>query len=198
MLPSETKFAIEPSRGVVYGHGMPDLNTVLEKLAADFAAAAASAIQHASLEDIASLSRTTTKAAPASRATRAPKSTRGRGRRRRTAADELAARQRPDGGWAQTPDMLSDAYATGLSLSALAMARPDLVRSQAYRRGVEYLMRTREADGSWHVRSRAFGFQPYFESGFPHGHDQFISMAATAWSAMALMPAAEPARMAGR
>ncbi|MGH9612966.1 MAG: hypothetical protein ACRD4P_07800, partial [Bryobacteraceae bacterium] len=84
------------------------------------------------------------------------------------------------------------------SLSALAMAEPDSVKSEAYERGVAYLMRTREADGSWHVRSRAFGFQPYFESGFPHGHDQFISMAATAWSAMALMPAAEPARMAGR
>ena len=31
----------------------------------------------------------------------------------------------------------------------------------------------------------------HFESGFPHGHDQWISMAATAWSAMALMPATE-------
>ena len=39
--------------------------------------------------------------------------------------------------------------------------------------------------------SRAFEFQPYFESGFPHGHDQWLSMAATAWSAMALMPAVE-------
>jgi N-acyl-D-amino-acid deacylase len=55
-------------------------------------------------------------------------------------------------------------------------------------------MRTQQNDGSWHVRSRAFGFQPYFESGFPHGHDQWISMAATAWSAMALMPAAERER----
>jgi N-acyl-D-amino-acid deacylase len=59
---------------------------------------------------------------------------------------------------------------------------------------VDYLMRTQEKDGSWHVRSRAFGFQPYFESGFPHGHDQWISMAATAWSAMALMPTAEQQR----
>ena len=55
--------------------------------------------------------------------------------------------------------------------------------------GVDYLMRTQVKDGSSHVRSRAFGFQPYFESGFPHGHDQWISMAATAWAAMALMPA---------
>jgi ankyrin repeat protein len=111
------------------------------------------------------------------------------------AARELVAQQRPDGGWAQTPDLSSDAYETGLSLSALAMAGPGSVDTAAYRRGADYLMRTQEADGSWHVRSRAFGFQPYFESGFPHGHDQWISMAATAWSAMALMPAAEAAQV---
>jgi DNA-binding response OmpR family regulator len=35
----------------------------------------------------------------------------------------------------------------------------------------------------------AFGFQPYFESGFPHGPDQFISASATAWAVMALVGA---------
>jgi hypothetical protein len=62
------------------------------------------------------------------------------------------------------------------------------VNTLAYRRGVAYLMNTQCPDGSWHVRSRAFGFQPYFESGFPHGDDQWISMAATAWAAIALLP----------
>src|SRR5262249_43129140 len=114
------------------------------------------------------------------------------------AAQDLIAQQHSDGGWAQSPYMSSDAYETGLSLSALAKAVPSSVDSAAYRRGVDYLMRTQETDGSWRVRTRAFGFQPYFESGFPHGHDQWISMAATAWSAIALMPAAdqEPARAA--
>jgi hypothetical protein len=78
------------------------------------------------------------------------------------------------------------------------MADPGSVDSAAYRRGVDYLMRTQEGDGSWHVRTRAFSFQPYFESGFPHGHDQLISMAATAWSAIALMPAVAPIRVADR
>jgi squalene cyclase len=110
------------------------------------------------------------------------------------AARALVAQQRADGGWAQTPYMSSDAYETGLALSALAKSDPSSIDSAAYRRGVDYLMRTQETDGSWHVRTRAFGFQPYFESGFPHGHDQWISMAATAWSAMALMPAAEMAQ----
>jgi ankyrin repeat protein len=111
------------------------------------------------------------------------------------AARELLAQQRSDGGWAQNSGASSDAYETGLSLSALIAADSAFAKSAEYRRGVDYLLRTQEADGSWHVRSRAFGFQPYFESGFPHGHDQWISMAATAWSAMALMPAAEVAEV---
>jgi len=111
------------------------------------------------------------------------------------AARELLAQQRSDGGWAQNSDLSSDSCQTGLSLSALVTAYPTSAKSVEYRRGVDYLMRTQEPDGSWHVRSRAFGFQPYFESGFPHGHDQWISMAATAWSVMALMPAAEVAEV---
>ena len=46
--------------------------------------------------------------------------------------------------------------------------------------------RYQRPDGSWHVRSRSKPFQTYFESGFPHGKDQFISMAATGWATTAL------------
>ncbi len=110
------------------------------------------------------------------------------------AARDILAQQRADGGWAQTPDMATDAFATGHALSAITVAQPALVKSESYRRAVDYLMRNQEKDGSWHVRSRAFGFQPYFDSGFPHGHDQWISMAATSYSAIALLPVAEPPR----
>ena len=41
-------------------------------------------------------------------------------------------------------------------------------------------------DGTWFVRSRGFAFQPYYDTGFPHGRDQFISSAATSWAAIAL------------
>ncbi len=41
-----------------------------------------------------------------------------------------------------------------------------------YRRGVDYLLRTQQEDGTWHVVTRALGFQPYFQSGFPYDHDQ--------------------------
>jgi len=103
---------------------------------------------------------------------------------------KLQAQQRPDGGWAQTPDLLSDAYATGqaiYTLHELGVSASDA----ACRRGVEYLLRTQLDDGSWHVRSRAPKFQPYFQSGFPHDHDQWISSAATAWAAMGLAYASE-------
>jgi len=58
--------------------------------------------------------------------------------------------------------------------------------TDVYRKGADYLRRTQLEDGSWFVRSRAFGFQPYFDAGFPHGKDQFISAAATSWAAIAL------------
>ena len=57
---------------------------------------------------------------------------------------------------------------------------------------------TQLPDGSWHVASRAPKFQPYFQSGFPHDHDQWISSAATSWGAIALSYAVAdgPARVA--
>ena len=83
------------------------------------------------------------------------------------------------------PAMASDAYATGEALYALRVSGMPPA-SAVYQRGVTYLLRTQLDDGTWFVRSRAFGFQPYFESGFPHGIDQFISASATAWAAIAL------------
>jgi hypothetical protein len=56
----------------------------------------------------------------------------------------------------------------------------------AWQRAVAYLLGSQAADGSWHVRSRAPKIQPYFESGFPYGQDQWISSAGTAWAALGL------------
>ena len=52
-------------------------------------------------------------------------------------------------------------------------------------------MKTQFEDGSWHVRSRAIPIQPYFDSGFPYGHDQWISAGATNWATMALVASAQ-------
>jgi hypothetical protein len=85
--------------------------------------------------------------------------------------------------------MASDAYATGQALVALSESAQVAVTDSAYKRGVQYLISNQRADGSWHVKSRAIPFQPYFESSFPHGTDQWISAAATNWASMALIRA---------
>ena len=99
--------------------------------------------------------------------------------------ERLRALQRSDGGWGQLPTMASDAYATGQALYALHIGGL-AASSEVYQKGTAYLLRTQLEDGSWFVRSRAFAFQPYFDAGFPHGTDQFISAAATSWAAIAL------------
>ena len=74
---------------------------------------------------------------------------------------QLIGLQRPNGGWGQTGNLASDAYATGEALYALhetGMA----ASHQVYRRGVEFLLRTQKEDGSWLVKTRAASFQPYF------------------------------------
>jgi hypothetical protein len=97
----------------------------------------------------------------------------------------LMAEQRPDGGWAQLPNLESDAYATGQALLALNAAGVKAADA-AFQKGVTFLLRTQRPDGSWLVRSRSFPFQPYRETGFPYGKDQWISAAGTSWAAMAL------------
>ncbi|MAT12826.1 MAG: hypothetical protein CMM02_17670 [Rhodopirellula sp.] len=100
--------------------------------------------------------------------------------------DQLKQRQREDGGWAQTDAMQSDAYATGIIMTALLTAQPDLAHAKWYLRGVNYLLETQKKDGSWLVLTRSRPIQEYFESDFPHGEDQFISISASCWSVIAL------------
>jgi ankyrin repeat protein len=100
----------------------------------------------------------------------------------------LMGQQRPDGGWAQNPNLASDAYATGETLWALREAGVLAVSDPAYKRGVKFLLDTQFEDGSWYVRSRAVKLQPYFQGGFPYDHDQWISSTATGFAVMALAP----------
>lgn len=95
------------------------------------------------------------------------------------------AEQRADGGWAQASRFSSDAYATGITLFALHEAGVP-VTDPAYRRGVDYLLKTQHSNGAWFVRTRAFPVQDQFESGFPFGYHQWISSAATSWAALAI------------
>ena len=99
----------------------------------------------------------------------------------------LLDEQLAGGGWAQKPDMKPDAYATASVLVALNKAGGISTRHEKWRKGVEYLLKTQRPDGSWRVVSRVIPVQEYFESGFPHGKDQFISAFATGWATEALL-----------
>lgn len=99
---------------------------------------------------------------------------------------ELLDTQAADGGFAQAEKMEPDAYATGSALYALHLSRTLKVTDPAYRKGLTFLWKTQKDDGSWHVKTRSKPVQKYFESGFPHEKDQFISCAATGWAAAAL------------
>ncbi len=109
----------------------------------------------------------------------------------RSAAKDLLTLQHTDGGWSQLPHMKSDAYSTGEALVALNEAGGITATDPAWQKGLQYLLTTQQPDGSWHVATRmtspASVSPPYFESGFPYKHDQYISTAGTSWAAMALM-----------
>jgi N-acyl-D-amino-acid deacylase len=105
-----------------------------------------------------------------------------------SARKALLAVQHKDGGWAQTDDMKSDAYATGQTLFVLQ--KTGLSSSdQAYQRGVQFLLKTQCADGSWFVQTRSKPIQKDFDNGDSHGKNQFISTSATCWALSALAAA---------
>ena len=110
---------------------------------------------------------------------------------------ELIAAQRPDGGWNGLGNRASDAYSTGQALMALHDAAGVSTEDPVWKRGVRFLLDTQQPDGSWHVVSRlhppAAVSPPYFETGYPYGHDQFVSAMGACWSIMALATALGPA-----
>lgn len=104
-----------------------------------------------------------------------------------SAAAELLKLQQPDGGWSQNADLKSDVYATGTVLVALHQSGQLAVDSEPYRQGLELLLNSQLDDGSWHVVSRSEPFQEYYESGYPHAADQFISITAGGWATLAML-----------
>ena len=114
-------------------------------------------------------------------------------------ARELKAAQREDGGWGALPGRASDVYATAQVLVALREGGVGDI-DPGWRRGIEYLLKAQAADGSWRLSSRlrppAPLSPPYFDAGYPEGHDQFISMTAASWAVMALAYALPPTRPA--
>jgi N-acyl-D-amino-acid deacylase len=105
-----------------------------------------------------------------------------------TARRAVLEAQREDGGWSQLPSMTSDAYATGQTLFILR--ETGLPASEAaFQRGIDYLLKTQQEDGSWLVETRSKPIQLFFDNGDPHGKHQFISVTATGWAVAALAKA---------
>ncbi len=105
----------------------------------------------------------------------------------REAAKRLAASMRTDGGFGGNPWLPSDNHSTALARYALREAGGLTPEQAVMRRSRAFLEERQQSDGTWYQASRAAKFQPYFESGFPYGHDQWVSAAATAWGVLALV-----------
>lgn len=67
--------------------------------------------------------------------------------------ERLLKQQNADGGWSQTKELGSDAYATGQALYALSFAGVKPERSEI-QRAVSFLVATQREDGSWPMTSR--------------------------------------------
>jgi hypothetical protein len=93
----------------------------------------------------------------------------------------LRAAQNADGGWGQTKEAKSDAYATGQALYALAEAgvKPG---DEAVRRAQSFLAKTQRQDGAWAMVSRAI-----MRDGKPPKNLDPITHAGSAWAVMGLV-----------
>jgi Squalene-hopene cyclase C-terminal domain len=96
------------------------------------------------------------------------------------ALDELFTLQQPDGGWRQTADRPSDAYATGQTLYVLALAGYTAERAEI-KRAIAFLVATQKPDGSWPMTSRST------INGKPTKLLTPITCAASAWATLGLV-----------
>lgn len=103
------------------------------------------------------------------------------------ASADILADQHSDGGWSQLPGGKSDAYATGQALYALHSAAGFPTSDPVYKKGVQFLLRTQDDDGSWFVAKRAIPINNYMDGGFPHGESQYASFNGTCYATLALL-----------
>jgi hypothetical protein len=94
--------------------------------------------------------------------------------------------QNADGGWGQTQDAKSDAFATGQALYAFIEAGVP-PSDEAIKKAQAFLTRTQDPDGSWPMASR-----PNPRDGKPAKNLAPITNAASAWAVMALARSSHP------
>jgi squalene-hopene/tetraprenyl-beta-curcumene cyclase len=93
----------------------------------------------------------------------------------------LRGAQHADGGWGQTGEAKSDAYATGQALYALAEAGAQ-PGDEVVRKGWTFLARTQRPDGGWAMVSRAI-----MRDGKPPRNLDPITHAGSAWAVLGLV-----------
>jgi hypothetical protein len=93
---------------------------------------------------------------------------------------DLLARQNNDGGWSQTPDMKSDAFATGQSLYVLGQAG-NKASAAAVSKAHAILEKNQRPDGSWTMTSRPT------DKGRTTKDLEPITYAATAWATLGII-----------
>jgi hypothetical protein len=94
--------------------------------------------------------------------------------------ERIQSRQNADGGWSQTPEMTSDAWATGQALYALAHAGIKPADSTV-QRAQAFLIKLQRDDGSWPMTSR-----PTKPGGAGSNSLIPITGAGSAWAVMGL------------
>jgi ankyrin repeat protein len=108
------------------------------------------------------------------------------------ARKDLAALQKPAGGWPELPRYQPDAYSTGEALFALHEAGLP-AGDGVWAKGMKFLVSTQAPDGTWRVRTRMISpasvSPAYFPSGFPYQKDEYLSYAGSCWAVMALLGA---------
>jgi hypothetical protein len=95
--------------------------------------------------------------------------------------NKLRGAQNADGGWGQTREAKSDAYATGQALYALAEAEAK-PGDEAVRKGQSFLATTQREDGAWAMVSRAI-----MRDGKPPKNLEPITHAGSAWAVLGLV-----------
>ena len=104
--------------------------------------------------------------------------------------ERLLQKQNADGGWSPTPDLPSDAYATGEALYALGSSGVTVDRPEV-QKAVSFLVESQRADGSWPMTPRT---QPGVEKK-RSGNAIPITCFGSAWGVLGLVrmvPAHDP------
>jgi len=98
----------------------------------------------------------------------------------------LCAQQRPDGSWAQSPDLAGDALATGQTLYALGKAGKRL-DDPAVAHAVAFLAGSQRPDGSWPMVSRPVVGGPAAGSLEPSKNLAPITCMGAGWAVLGLL-----------